>query len=137
MFVILPHNYSNNLVSCLPEIFLAFFLLAILIYGSFCGPFIVSLYDRFAPSFIKIVKSILIFTFILILNNSFTPQMLWSSCFVNDCFSVWAKLVSVGGLILCLNLCDPYLFFARFKSFEFFFFCYSNSFKFMFISFFI
>ena len=114
--------FQNDTAAFLPEIFLAFVILVVLIHGSFLGVTAASLYSYLTPSMIRITSTTLVLSLLLVLNNPVESQTLWNAVFVTDYLSVWAKSIILIGLLFCVSVSEAYMFSSRFRAYEFFVF---------------
>ena len=113
---------QNSVVSFLPEFFLAASLLIILLHGSFLVRRAAYSYSYLTPSMIRLTTIILVLSILLVLNNPINSQTIWNNLFVSDYIGTWSKVITLSNLILCLCVCEIYMFKKGFRSFEFFFF---------------
>ena len=113
--------FQNDTAAFLPELFLAIFLLVVLLHGSFLGVSAASLYTYLTPSMVRLTSIILFLSLILVLNNPVESQTLWNSIFITDHLATWSKIIVILGLLFCVLVSETYLFSARFRAFDFFF----------------
>nr|QWE51007.1 Nad2 [Phaeophyceae sp.] len=114
--------FGNDLAAFCPELFLATSLLVVLLHGVFLGSVAASLRTYLTPSMVRITSAIFFLSLVLVLNNPVAPQALWNGFFITDFTTAWAKCLVILGLSLCLPLCESYMFYASFRSYEFFVF---------------
>lgn len=114
--------FQNDTAAFFPELFLAITILIVLLHGSFLGVIAASLYSYLTPSMVRLTSVILFLSLLLVINNPISPQTLWNALFITDCIGVWAKSVVFIGLLFCVSVSESYMFFSRFRAYEFFVF---------------
>lgn len=114
--------FQNDTAAFLPELFLAFIILVVLIHGSFLGATAASLYTYLTPSMVRLTSVILFLSLLLVVNTPVESQTLWNALFITDQISTWAKLIVFLGLLFCVFVSEAYMFSARFRAYEFFVF---------------
>jgi NADH-quinone oxidoreductase subunit N len=114
--------FQNDTVAFLPELFLAISILVILLHGSFLGVTAASLYSYLTPSMVRLTSATLFLSLLLVINNPIESQTLWNALFIADYLSTWAKIIIFIGLLFCVSVSESYMFFARFRAYEFFVF---------------
>nr|YP_011007952.1 NADH dehydrogenase subunit 2 [Chorda asiatica]QWK44424.1 NADH dehydrogenase subunit 2 [Chorda asiatica]WBP69783.1 NADH dehydrogenase subunit 2 [Chorda asiatica] len=114
--------FQNDTAAFLPELFLAVTILVVLLHGSFLGVSAASLYTYLTPSMVRLTSAILFLSLLLVLNNPVESKTLWNALYVTDYVGTWAKFIVFLGLLFSVSVCEPYMFSARFRAYEFFVF---------------
>nr|ANS57847.1 NADH dehydrogenase subunit 2 [Pleurocladia lacustris] len=114
--------FQNDIAAFLPEFFLAFSILIVLLHGSFLGVTAASLYTYLTPSMVRVTSVTLFLALLLVINNPIEVQTLWNALFITDYLSNWAKFIVFVGLLFCVSVSESYMFLARFRAYEFFVF---------------
>jgi NADH-quinone oxidoreductase subunit N len=118
--MLLSYTIINNLKIIIPEIFLFSSIIALLLFGCFIGLSFIFRYPLLNSIISKILVLILVFLFILIVNNPIVNGCCFNGCINADDASFFVKLSIVFSSICCFLISNNYIKNYQINSFEFF-----------------
>nr|YP_009672648.1 NADH dehydrogenase subunit 2 [Dictyopteris divaricata]QDB64133.1 NADH dehydrogenase subunit 2 [Dictyopteris divaricata] len=114
--------FQVDVVSLLPEVFLALSFLVLLIYGSFQVIEAVNRDTYLAPSVARLTLVTLFLSLLLVFNSPILNGVVWNATFIVDGAGTSVKCIVLLSIFLCCLLAEEYLFLARIRPYEIFVF---------------
>jgi NADH-quinone oxidoreductase subunit N len=112
--------FANDIKIFFPEIFLAFAILIVMVYGVFLATSITYNYPLLSRNIYFLTLFILGFTLLLVFHNPIDYGLIFQKTFIHDDLSRIAKVFVLGSAFGCLVLSQSYLENSQINNFEYF-----------------